>query len=170
MSQAKERPIIFKGEMVRAILDGRKTQTRRLVKGPCPYGVAGDRFWVRESLTAVQPGNHRQPPMLAYAADNVWVEPGTTAWKKAVSSIHMPRWASRITLEITNIRYEHLRDISEADAKAEGVCGQLEAVKAGFSWYDKPRKAFRSLWESINGKESWFSDPLVWVIEFKRVE
>jgi len=85
-------------------------------------------------------------------------------------SIHMPRWASRITLEIVSVRVERLNDISEADAKAEGVNGEDEAIAAGLEWFDKPRRAFRFLWQSINGAGSWDANPWVWVVEFKRVE
>lgn len=178
----KERGMIFNGEMVRAILDGRKTQTRRVMKpqpdedglakvinGPwvdtseriyrCPFGVPGDRIWVRETFSPVP--DHEEPAgcsAILYAAD------GNGPYGKWVPSIHMPRWASRITLEITGVRVERLNDISECDAKAEGA--PTECCVIG----DKHFLGFRSLWKSIYGDESWRSNPWVWVIEFKRIE
>lgn len=206
----KERPILFKGEMVRAILEGRKTQTRRVVKHVpglgfprnwcrryandsrkakemlgdfrsfCPYGQPGDRLWVREKMCLAE-NSHSVPagnPMLGrdydssvYAADGADTNMDAWPWKNDVlPSIHMPKGASRITLEITNVRVERLQDISEEDAKAEGVLGEKEAAAAGLTWYDKPRRAFRFLWQSINGASSWDANPWVWVVEFKRVE
>ena len=144
----KERPIIFSGSMVRAILDGRKTQTRRAVKVekgfaitnpeppphfyPCPYGQPGDRLWVRET------------------------------WKP---SIHMPRWDSRLTLEIVSVRVERLQDISKEDAESEGVA-IIESVDHG---KQSARGQFAIVWESINGHGSWALNPWVWVIEFKKL-
>ena len=166
----KERPIIFKGEMVKAILDGRKTQTRRVVKNvedltvffrddkfgcpfKCPYGKPGDRLWVRETWADV---NTSEGPAICYRADgDVQI-----IWR---SSIYMPRWASRITLKILDIRVERLQDISEKDAIAEGIQP---------SDYAKPKAAFMRLWDSINAKKpgkSWKDNPWVWVIEFSRV-
>lgn len=224
----KERPILFSGPMVRAILQGRKTQTRRVLHLPagwrlessdgdpytlgmitsphpkkgkfgafvrqeihpgsgkfmidvavCPHGKIGDRLWVRESWRLFNSADecacydscicsrmHGKP--LYRATD----DDGASKWKP---SIHMPRWASRITLEITDIRIERLNAISEADALTEGIeplptnqykdygC-KLEGV--GFS---DPRLSFRSLWISIHGYDSWIKNPWVWVIEFKRV-
>ncbi|EGT9167410.1 hypothetical protein JE464_003468 [Salmonella enterica] len=196
----KERGMIFNAEMVRAILDGRKTQTRRPVKFPLidknmgcelagnelagelaahnywnsPYGKPGDRIWVRETFRV----NSRATDVatLVYRASvrNSWTEqthrvhvavcnkPATP--EKWTPSIHMPRWASRITLEITDVRVEQLNDIRECDAKAEG--GQTECTLIGDKYYP----GFRSLWKSIYGEESWAANPWVWVIEFKRVE
>ncbi|HFF8969403.1 hypothetical protein [Serratia marcescens] len=176
----KERPVIFNGEMVRAILDGRKTQTRRALNWKrqpytemaerddgslwpwaedgerggdiwfsCPFGEVGDRLWVRETFGDC--GNR-----LVYRADT---EDGAASQvKRWVPSIHMPRWASRITLEITGVRVERLQDISEADAIAEGGTKHFN-----IDW-------FGPLWASIYGVDSWNSNPWVWVIEFRRVE
>lgn len=197
----KERPILFSGEMVRAILAGRKTQTRRVVrhipmlgeplawcaaakaqepgfvhivgdyKRFCPYGQPGDRLWVRESFV------HKQDvPGYLYKADGeeIIVDDGDgcavcnkdgsikSPWKP---SIHMPRWASRITLEIVSVRVERLRDISE-------ICCEAELGAAPYSLGDSAYDKFRGLWDSINGNSGfgWKENPWVWVIEFKRVE
>lgn len=222
----KERPILFSGPMVRAILDGRKTQTRRVVKlrdktgtysafggdgwpesenqygdwrrDPCPYGVPGDRLWLRETWQEffedeIPPGRHRGPQgrmgiplrpglksFVVYRADgDLWDKlVGEARWRP---SIHMPRWASRLTLEIVSVRVERLNDISEADAKAEGI----ERLKSGRGWYDPTtskgavhlghylataREAFEVLWDSINAKRHpWSSNPWVWVVEFARI-
>ncbi|MBR7483189.1 hypothetical protein G3W48_07585 [Klebsiella pneumoniae] len=218
----KERGMIFNGEMVRAILDGRKTQTRRPIKWkqtrfteigeredgskwpwsedaehtcdfwhPCPFGAVGDRIWVRETwgvvshafsddglmidwvpdrpATAIHEmpfGNGYYSGYAIYAADGdfTWgdddgYEDGRSCWKP---SIHMPRAASRILLEITNVRVERLRSMSQDDARAEGVIAASGPMEAGL--------AFRELWDSIYGEESWKANPWVWVIEFKRVE
>ncbi|EBA0744780.1 hypothetical protein DOW24_00845 [Salmonella enterica subsp. enterica serovar Nigeria] len=203
-----ERGMIFNGEMVRAILDGRKTQTRRIMKvqpaAPefglrriiessranengmyfwsqydasgikarsklfsCPHGDVGDRIWVRETWAEA---GASAPELKLYRAnypDHVPshyenVPPvGEIRW---TPSIHMPRWASRITLEITDVRVERVRDITEDDAQAEG--GPTECTLIG----DKYFPGFRSLWKSIYGEESWAANSWVWVIEFKRVE
>lgn len=193
----KERPILFSGEMVRAILEGRKTQTRRILKPnsdspfqtKCPYGQPGDRLWVRETW-AVRPDYDRLPPSQC-GDEGMW-------WRASLSlcpdgyeachgkwrpSIHMPRWASRITLEITSVRVERLQDISEEDAVKEGIEPvyfeknfDKKAIKAYKHYFDSSYAgadaigSFRSLWQSINGAESWDANPWVWVIEFKRVE
>lgn len=197
----KERPILFSAPMVRAILAGTKTQTRRVVKpqprrvdggvpfgdGPawahaepgsamirCPYGQRGDRLWVRETWAPEQydadattiaqiEASVRMP---AYAADFS----GQPAYKWR-PSIHMPRWASRITLEVTGVRVERLQDISEADAIAEGI------VRAPYGWWSgregssSPTAigAYALLWEQINGPGSWDANPWVWVVEFRRL-
>lgn len=199
----KERPILFNGDMVRAILGGRKTQTRRAVKtwkdgrlpnfvtgareGACPYGQPGDRLWVRESwsgehwLSNVKPSErlgvanqHRLasfPPETWYWADG---SPDDGDWEKPRPSIHMPRWASRITLEITDVRVERLQDISEDDAKAEGVEPKLDGYKCydidKMGFYSCAISSFDSLWSSINGPDNWDANPWVWVVEFKRLE
>jgi len=238
----KERPIIFSRDMVRAIVDGTKTQTRRVLKPwptiqddglpnahregevcmskftgyplvirqhkklgkitmplPCPYGAEGDRLWVRETwgLTdvpvyllkrnAIVHPEHEGYAAAIYKADGRWDTPnskdsGAFIW---CPSIHMPRWASRITLEIVNVRVERLQDISDDDVSAEGI---------GCRWYNvgpyvnsfpmypafpereggfpTERAAFEVLWDSINAKRgfSWDMNPFVWVIEFRRVE
>ncbi|HBT5247447.1 TPA: hypothetical protein ACNH3X_004851 [Klebsiella pneumoniae] len=217
-----ERGMIFNAEMVRALLDGRKTQTRRPIKWkqtrfteigeredgskwpwsedaehacdfwhPCPFGAVGDRIWVRETWgvvshafsddglmidwvpdrpsTAIHEmpfGNGYYSGYAIYAADGdfTWgdddgYEDGRSCWKP---SIHMPRAASRILLEITDVRVERLRSMSQDDARAEGVIAASGPMEAGL--------AFRELWDSIYGEESWKANPWVWVIEFKRVE
>lgn len=193
----KERPIHFSAPMIRAILDGRKTQARRIVKQkhlpflenilgnfldgkwnqrPLPYGKTGDRLWVRETF--------KQHGMaISYKADGTWITDFQHAssinphenitWKP---SIHMPRSASRILLEITGVRVERLQDISEEDAIAEGVTPQM-LFNFGYSAEDhietfnavQSRKTYRLLWESINGTGSWDFNPLVWVVEFMRI-
>ncbi|EMQ2529381.1 morphogenetic protein [Salmonella enterica] len=199
----KERGMIFNGEMVRAILDGRKTQTRRIMKvqpdedglakvidGPfvdtsgriyrCPFGVPGDRIWVRETFQGPlfdyeqmeayleDSSKFEKPEFCQYAADGKPAPEYYDAddnlrhgWRP---SIHMPRWASRILLEITDVRVDRLNNISECDAKSEG--GPTECTLIG----DKYFPGFRSLWKSIYGEESWAANPWVWVIEFKRIE
>lgn len=203
----RERPILFSSPMVvRAILSGAKTQTRRIIKpqpqyrhgvlfpqgsstgfspdllaGACPFGKPGDRLWVREPFACVRTQEMRY---VEYKADRSlsdfdgYDNPAGGRWRP---SIHMPRWASRILLEITGVRVERLHEISEADAQAEGV----ERVVAGVGWrrYCDPdseevgvppcgdaRRSFRSLWKFINGDESWNANPWVWVVEFKRVQ
>ncbi|HHT3723748.1 TPA: hypothetical protein ACTYXS_001446 [Citrobacter freundii] len=202
--------MIFNGEMVRAILDGRKTQTRRIMKDQpsdgfhpthngydldlnahwytpgvvdkngylqpakkdvfgvadenegyaCPFGAVGDRIWVRETFSPVP--DHEEPAgcsAILYAAD------GNGPYGKWVPSIHMPRWASRLTLEITCVRVERLRDLSEDDAKSEGITPPSGGVLPGWEY----RINFRDLWMSIYGSENWEANPWVWVIEFKVV-
>lgn len=210
----RERPILFSGPMVRAILDGRKTQTRRVVKGValdwlepsgfslefvahpenglCPYGQPGDRLWVRETwFELVDPLTSRpfDPPQYAYRATHpdpyeCTVDDGdggiafnkdgsqTSPWRP---SIHMPRWASRITLEITDVRVERVQDISEDDARAEGIvdggclsCGESEPCGCNNPTPDA-RDAFCWLWRTIYPEQnSWESNPWVWVITFER--
>ena len=203
----KELPILFSGPMVKAILDGRKTMTRRVIKGApgimlypqvqdcgvpipelieayknawlttCPYGQPGDRLWVREAWAI-----RDCKPLFAaiFRADCVeddsserdgwWIDkdrkgeeefiPGKVEWKP---SIFMPRWASRITLEITAVRVERVQDIGDEDAEAEGL-----------SWCNaaSPRDKFQCLWNSLNAKRGygWEANPWVWVIAFKRVK
>lgn len=183
----KERPIIFRAEMVRAILAGRKTQTRRIVKplhmatvdseqfpilAMCPYGSPGDQLWVREAFIH-EPADYCweasvsipcRPAFTVYRADHE-VDTRGAGWKP---SIHMPRWASRITLEITDVRVERLQDISEADAKAEGVSMPDRTPTPPDFW--SYQQEFRHLWEQINGPGSWNANPWVWVIEFKKLE
>ena len=183
----KERPILFSGQMVRAILDGRKTMTRRVVdrdwwdvceKGTggyiecndsgilkCKYGQPEDRLWVRETFVPhLCCGMHAEE--IHYRADGESCPIDGTTIKRWKPSIFMPRWASRITLEITSVRVERLKDISEADAEAEGVCpnGNQFYPKDQYKW------AFRDLWDSINSARGygWDVNPWVWVIEFRR--
>ena len=207
----KERPIIFSAPMVRAILEGRKTQTRRVVKPQpnrgseltrmqdgyadgfiravfaqddepnaygikCPFGQPGDRLWVRETWCVGNPFDNISPSNLPglndgtrwavdYAANpkRVWHQDYQGKWRP---SIHMPRWASRITLEITAVRVERLQGISEEDAVKEGVVpfAASRHTPANF------RDGFTVLWQSIYGPGSWDANPFVWVLEFKRVE
>ena len=174
-----ERPILFSGPMVRALLDGRKTQTRRVVKPQpdaalgdlpgaawnagfvnvsCPYGAPGDTLWARETWGPFEGG-------FIYRADEgPNVKPDDGRWHP---SIHMPRWASRLTLHIKSVRVERLQEISEADALAEGCTAKLAEEAPAL---DEARQDFRELWESINGPGSWDANPWVWVVEFKRVQ
>ncbi|HDX8994786.1 TPA: hypothetical protein RQO20_002861 [Klebsiella oxytoca] len=196
-----ERGMIFNAEMVRAILDGRKTQTRRIVKlqpdedglakvtnGPwvdtsernyrCPFGDVGDRIWVRETWAEA---GASAPNLKLYRANYPEHVPShyenvppanEIRW---TPSIHMPRWASRILLEITDVRVERLNAISEHDAQAEGVAklrgGLWQHYQPGWTQHQlSARGSFVTLWKSIYGEESWNSNPWVWVIEFKRIE
>ncbi|ELY2759378.1 hypothetical protein ACU9CU_003589 [Cronobacter sakazakii] len=236
-----ERPLIFNAEMVRAILDGRKTQTRRIMKpqpedcprgghwwpcdkhrtmlhveealqnseviragivgDACPFGDVGDRLWVRETWSDV---NSEGCPAVAYRADSdtrLLAEIETfrdedgvlntadprldkywfAAWSGDLFSgtegswrppIHMPRWASRITLEITGVRVERLQDISRVDAMAEGAPPShpsIDAVSRDYGFPDFSRSWFGQTWQHIYGAESWQANPWVWVVEFKRI-
>lgn len=187
----KERPILFSGPMVRALLAGTKTQTRRVVKmkhyhqieerddgSPwpwmydgereenswmhCPYGQPGDRLWVREAFCKIigQSGGWIETDYRATYTHGFRLGDSLGIRKKWTPSIHMPRDASRITLELTGVRVERLQDISEADAQAEGAYTD-PACPA----YD----AYRDVWEQINGPGSWAANPWVWAIEFRRL-
>lgn len=190
----KEKPILFSAPMVRAILDGRKTQTRRVVKKAipdesfinapyngfafvgqfnggtytvpflCPYGQPGDRLWVRETWQTYKEFDRVRPNDISNQSEIQY--PATyDGWdSRKRPSIHMPRWASRITLEITNVRVERLQDITDADALAEGV-DQTNTSIGGYA-----TERFKRLWQSINGQGSWAANPWVWVIEFKRIK
>lgn len=230
----KERGILFSAPMVRALLDGSKTQTRRLVKPQprrglmgdgsfcpnhsdqisgeyhvwesgkrgtipltdgcayrwqelCPYGVPGDRLWVREtwrpeerSVDAVAGIRFRANEAFITIANT---QDAATAWVVAANNrhdgkwrpaIHMPRWASRITLEVTDVRVQRVQEISDSDALAEGALSydpnaalmRADELKEGDARY-----LFRTLWDRINGKTApWDSNPWVWAITFKRVE
>lgn len=200
-TEVKERPILFSGPMVRAILDGRKTQTRRVVKGlpfdmdsvgcipesgglfhfwhfatdthidkRCPYGgihYPWDRLWVREAFHYVRDSESKALIEYGYRATGDY--PGAV-W---APSIHMPRAASRITLEITNVRVERLGDISEEDAKAEGVEPSRniwDPANPDTRPFDSYRMGFADLWDKINGKNCpWDSNPWVWVITFSKL-
>jgi hypothetical protein len=190
----KERPILFNGDMVRAILDGRKTQTRRLVGHStadmlrlreeyphkdynigCPLGQVGDRLWVRETFmdltgTGIESRTGKRDGY-AYRADT---SPGSYSDEtrkehklKWTPSIHMPRTACRIVLEITGVRVERLQDITEEDAKAEGAAPSTHAITPQEAVY---RVGFLNLWCSLYGEKSWQANPWCWVIEFKLVE
>lgn len=210
----KERPILFSGAMVRAILNGSKSQTRRIVKPQpqmvtdtsiepwrgdatdlqrlldaggrgCPYGQPGDRLWVKETwrpMATIDPWDLD----VVYAADGAtrrvkdgefgekdWRMPKAAA-RGNVSPLFMPRWASRITLEITGVRVERLNDINEADAIAEGVTavssgGVTLFTTTGVNCFQTAKDAYAALWESINGPDSWDANPWVWVVEFHRI-
>lgn len=198
----RERPILFRPEMVRALLSDAKTQTRRVVKPQprdpytgldlrpgsspvdlprCPHGAPGDRLWVRETwgLLDTEP---RDGPTRATvfhrATDGERPDLRYQLWRP---SIFMPRWASRIDLEVTGVRVERLQEISEADARAEGIREGHHDVPAamgggvrtwdigGDEWWTDPVAAFRALWVDINGAGSWSANPWVWVISFRRV-
>ncbi|BEM52786.1 hypothetical protein SME20J_14730 [Serratia marcescens] len=223
----KERPVIFNGEMVRAILDGRKTRTRRVMKHQprqhdhqnydtapwsdappayynvnsadwackycgegigfdgrsvyrCPFGRVGDRLWVRETWQGplvdeehlddyrANADKFQTPEFCEYAADGgarpEFCDLDDNVRQGWRPSIHMPRWASRITLEITGVLVERLNDISDGDAIREG-CSAAE-MKSG----DCVADVFARLWASIYGVENWRANPWVWVIEFRRLE
>jgi hypothetical protein len=193
----KERPILFSAPMVRAILAGTKTQTRRIVKpqpefqvnawylthkggrsvianaaGKCHAGAAtcapfkiGQRLWVRETFMA------ESKETIHYRADG-WGYGDPGGWKP---SIFMPRWASRITLEITDVRAERLQKITEADAKAEGAepweFNDLQPMTSGELGSTNPyRGGFACLWDHINDEKApWFANPWVWVVSFRRL-
>lgn len=218
-------PILFSTPMVNAILNGKKTQTRRIIdadlnnhylpdcKGKityfqdawgcpecglhhatnslkCRYGEPGDVLWVRETWQWEGDTSYKDAVPVGhwwYKADEgrIWNN-GPSKWKP---SIFMPKEACRIFLAITDIRVERLKDISEEDAKAEGieVAGNTkrafrnygykftgifscDSTNKGTSWYDDPKAFFFSLWESINGKESLDANPWVWVIKFRRMQ
>lgn len=188
----KQRPILFSGAMVRAILEGRKTQTRRVIRGPekysrihecgfcCPHGVTGDRLWVREQFSGTYAWNAIPPSGWGWDNTEVpiwyWADgnPPDGDWTRPKPSIHMPRRYSRITLEITDVRVQRLQDISEEDAIAEGL-RYRPAIDAWTSGDDNwptfvdPRRSYAGLWNHINGAGSWDANPLVWAITFKRV-
>lgn len=197
----KEHGMIFNGEMVRAILDGRKTQTRRIVsdrhlnlidvgsqigecyplecgidhensqsyyREHCPFGTIGDRIWVRETWAEAGAG---APELQLYRANYPEHVPShyenvplaeDIRW---TPSIHMPRWASRILLEITDVRVERLQAITLGDICKEFGCGLYDFRPATYGF-----QAWEELWKSIYGDDSWQANPWVWVIEFKRIE
>ncbi|HGD8211897.1 TPA: hypothetical protein ACI7E0_003503 [Escherichia coli] len=228
--EVKERGMIFNDEMVRAILEGRKTQTRRIMKnqpaevGPeapvmvreigagfqwygadgvssvfnCPFGIVGDRIWVRETWAILGNedgcsvdwndnlcrGDEKNAARIYRASCEqkpgdygLWSIPDDADWKPHTvnekfdggwrPSIHMPRWASRILLEITDVRVERLRDMSEADAKAEGASPAMYKITPPEAVY---RVGFGDIWRSIYGQDNWLSNPWVWVIEFERIQ
>jgi hypothetical protein len=170
-----DRPILFSAPMVRALLDGRKTQTRRVLKPQLLFDAAdvcigqalapkfdpGDRLWVREKLSY-----NWQAAAWDYAADGSWVkacrlpDPSPERYRQGVlASMFMPRWASRLTLLVTDVRVQRLQDISERDALAEGV------ALAGLAGVE-PVGAFALLWMSINGPDAWAENPWVAAISF----
>jgi len=245
-----EKPILFKDDMIRAILEGRKTQTRRVVKSPaknmqasgaevikhrapgdkwygdhvwsmrgssgvwgdytherflsmCPYGKPGDRLWVRETWCAVDDTDLNGERWVDYRATPRYSAEHPAGWENAPDSpealkwrpsIHMPRWASRITLEITDVRVERLQDISEEDAIAEGAqhfpdlpgmspYGQdcrwsMEQPESVYQCLSSARWAFANYFcklagnapKGLHDEKPWEANPWVWVIEFKRID
>jgi len=169
----KERPILFNGDMIRAILDGSKTQTRRIVKPKdgwlCPYGLPGDRLWARETWAAQHLFDGHKPREISKGSVIHYrsTEPGPSGllWRP---SIFMPRWASRIDLEIINVRLEKVKDIAEEDARDEGVKPKKVGPDQDGRFYSMHRHAYIDLWNSINEKRGygWAVNPLVWVLEF----
>lgn len=223
----KETGLMFKAPLVRAILAGQKTQTRRVVKWknlhqglnlgfsglgvektplgwvlrsdtrtssewrcsgtPCPMGQPGDRIYVRETwqgplmsskewedhyFSGVDdlPANFRTPDHCKYAADGGPLPEFMTMDDELVSrwkpSIHMPKWAARIWLEITDVRVERLQSITEADCLAEGTTGGHGAIP-GYAYSATPLEHFRHIWESTGG--DWAANPWVWVVDFKTI-
>ena len=186
----KERPILFSGAMVRAILEGRKTQTRRVVTGKvalewlapemftpeycasaenhlCPYGAHGDRLWVRETFShgPVFNADVDYETRLRYRANaNDSPLPTGQKWRP---SIFMPRWASRLLLKVKTVRVERLQEISAGDCIAEGGSTILREHDACCALQDQ----YRDLWDSINAKRghAWVTNPWVWVVEFEKV-
>ena len=186
----RERPIIMDAASVRAILNGRKMMTRRVVKFPvklkylecslsyiekdepavidnCPYGHIGDRLWVRETWAKATPYQEA-----VYKSTYKFPQDFKREWK---SPTCMPRWASRILLEITNIRVERLQDISEEDAEKEGFVSSarkvfIEGHEDYYGLYATDK--FMKSWRNLNAKRGfpWELNPWVWVIEFKVVE
>ena len=190
----KERPILFSASMVNAILEGRKTMTRRVIKRncsgrakevgssrnwhladpdvirACPYGKIGARLWVRETFAQNnnQLSDIYSDTTMVYRADGVSRALDNGVEKAWTPSIFMPRRASRITLEITSVSAEQLQDISEQDAMAEGVDAvSIDAMPRQATM--NRRADFKQIWESINGKGSWELNPWCWVIEFNRI-
>lgn len=190
MSAVRERPILFSGAMIRAILDGRKTMTRRVCKPaeaealsfvvdcgngrwgdeegsvqfPCPYGQPGDRLWVKETFI------HEPADYCWEASVSIPCRPASTVYRADcdgetrgggwTSPLFMPRNLSRITLEVTEVRVERLQAISARDAWAEGIPASPDV---------DPSHEFRELWASINGAGSWDANPWVWAISFRRL-
>ncbi|MGP5284227.1 hypothetical protein ACTXNJ_23945 [Pseudomonas helleri] len=214
MSKAiKERQILFLAPMVRAILEGRKTVTRRPVKATkahadgfmmldhgkgwrpynafgdfasdhegmeypiaCPYGKLGDRLWVRETCfindyrEASVPEQERADCEIHYRADGIPDFEGEEELIRWRPSIHMPRWASRILLEVTDVRVERLQDITEEQALAEGIKKHSDGgyhVEDGKHFSDSPVESFACLWSSVGG--DWDANPWVWCVSFKRI-
>ncbi len=205
----KERPILFSAPMIRALLAGTKTQTRRVCKQagglsfsvdcedgiaemswlhgdgpgydvhetikrvPCPYGVPGDRLWVKETHLYVGPGSGSDLPSYReerakrehHKPENCWYRADGDRDVVWTPSIHMFRGLSRITIEVTDVRVERLQDISEADAKAEGVERHRPATIVDRAY----RVPYQTLWGSINGAGSWDANLWVWAISFRRL-
>lgn len=196
MMQSKQHPIIYSTAKVQAILADRKSQMRCIVKDSvpignwditvkhCPYGQVGDILYVRETwrkycFVDSMGYTHFDQEIIEYAADNpgriylvdgdgarMYNKDGSEKYVPWRPSIHMPKSACRLYLQITDIRVERLNEISEEDAKAEGV-----ETLGLYPGYDvSARGKFEGLWNSINGPDSWDSNPFVWVISFKKID
>lgn len=186
----KERPILFNGEMVRAILAGQKAQTRRIPSKTqqqhalfCPYGHPGDRLWVRERWAADMSFDDLPPRMLPPRGMPIYYHATAQCmdykWRR---SVHMPRWASRITLEITDVHVERVQDITNDEAIADGAyevrkvgddIAHATWTMDGLDWrYDTPKEAFAATWDSLYAADGfgWDVNPWVWVVTFKRME
>ena len=202
----KERPILFNTEMVRAILDGRKTQTRRIWRKPkrhsnydvyprwvgklfhlfsgghcigeiamCPYGQPDDQLWVRETWATLPLYDRMKPSQLVPKGTDLWWRAGghtrfyNVEHGKWRPSIFMPRWASRLTLKVLDVRVEQVQSISHEDALAEGI--DPEAAYNDYGTGSIYRDTFAALWDSINAKRgfSWASNPWVWAVTFEVV-
>ena len=205
----KVRPILFSLPMTRALLEGRKTQTRRIAntfESPasstrhfvqlfrdrsietdaraipyCPYGQPGDLLWCREPWQSLTEFDGLQPCDIPNDSDVLYIaDREDSLWDaRRRHAKFMPRWASRLTLELTEVRIQRLQDISEADAVAEGVepvldgvgqsCGWLnyEHHEPGTGYYLEARNSFFSLWDSLHGEGSWDENPFVWALSFR---
>ena len=217
-NNVRTRPILFNGEMIRALLNGTKSQTRRIIKPQppsthrawnnhgdddlvfftdhptqgdkgnvlhwrCPYGSPGDLLWVRETWRTIARFDDKSPKQIEELARNAevpaqwtgleymdgkrvsWEVDGPNQPGRLRPSIHMPRWASRITLEVLSVSAERIQDVSEEDARAEGV---IPLQMDGLSY----RPGFEGLWDTINGAKrgcSWTDNPWVWAVAFRRV-
>lgn len=220
----KERPIFFTADMVNAILDGRKTQTRRVMRDQpsedwrphgrqdevhkmvdgdfimgrgapvvmgygysnydgdegyaCPYGKPSDHLYVRESWAHDRQFDHLAPTRFPESAQNtqhvVYGSDIVQGWHRKRASIHMPKWASRIMLELTEVRAERVQDISEAEILAEGITVPIAAQMTGIPWSDMPtlHHAWRYVWDHINAGRGygWDKNPWTWVLTFERLE
>lgn len=196
----KERPILFSAPMVRALLAGTKTQTRRIAKpvrhpdlgnvyAPgalvlehepqhvidrcCPYGRPGDRLWVRETHMnwwKLDPANPEGPRLFSHVAAYAADGYELEPGEQWIPSIHMLRAASRITLDIKAVRIERLSSISETDALAEGSFAWAREQDSPVRDLDEARLVYHQLWEEINGPGSWDANPWVWVVEFERAQ
>jgi hypothetical protein len=178
----RERPILFSAPMVRAILEGRKTQTRRVIRvtddgvhHPCPYGGVGDRLWVRETWSCPrQIGGSFVREKRMYKADepSPWLDYSSVVWKP---SIHMPRQFSRLSLHLTAVRVERLQAITTQDALAEGIDEHGHELQTEMARdHQRNRSAIENyalLWDSLNAKRGygWDVNPWVWVLAFRRV-
>lgn len=183
------RPILMSGPMVRALLADRKSQTRRVVKPQtppreCPYGARGDHLWVRETWAPNEgtAGGYLYAADYGHAVSFHRADTKTGDWTHCTSrwrpSIHMPRAASRILLEVTEVRVERVQEISEEDAVAEGSCirhdfsadhGRTFSTKnARMVKEHTARDCFAVAWQRINGERGWLANPWCWVVSFRR--